>query len=81
MAVVILPLAATQLTHAAAMEVRELYLPAFQTGAFLDTTQAAAAGVEIPYLAARQERAAVVLAGLGILEGQMALREVLVRAL
>jgi hypothetical protein len=79
--VVTLLLVATQPTLAAAMEAQELYSLASQTGAFLDTMQAAVADQEIVCPAVLQAQAVAVSAGLGIREGQMALREVLVRAL
>ena len=62
MVVVILALVATQATLVAAMAVQELSLPASQTGAFLDITQAAVADLEIACLVALQAQAAAALA-------------------
>jgi hypothetical protein len=55
-------LVATQPTLAVAMEAQELYLPASQTGAFLDTTQAAAVDQEIVCLAVLLAQAVAALA-------------------
>ena len=57
MAAATLVLVATQPTLAAAMEAQELYLPASQTGAFLDTMQAVAVDQEIVCPAVLQAQA------------------------
>ena len=61
MAAATLVLVATQPTLAAAMEAQELYLPASQTGVFLDTMQAAVADQEIVCPVALQAQAVAVL--------------------